>query len=63
MILENGKQYEGDILVGADGIWSKVIVYLMVVYFLNYVIKLLYSMLGSFQCFKVLDGWLYRKSI
>nr|AMJ39489.1 zeaxanthin epoxidase 1 isoform [Bixa orellana] len=24
VILENGKRYEGDILVGADGIWSKV---------------------------------------
>lgn len=24
MVLENGKQYEGDILIGADGIWSEV---------------------------------------
>lgn len=24
MILENGQRYEGDLLVGADGIWSKV---------------------------------------
>ena len=23
-ILESGERYEGDILVGADGIWSKV---------------------------------------
>ena len=25
MELENGQKYEGDILVGADGIWSKVL--------------------------------------
>lgn len=25
MILENGQRYEGDMLVGADGIWSKVV--------------------------------------
>ena len=25
MVLENGQQYEGDLLVGADGIWSKVL--------------------------------------
>lgn len=25
MILENGQQHEGDLLVGADGIWSKVL--------------------------------------
>lgn len=24
MVLENGKRYDGDLLVGADGIWSKV---------------------------------------
>lgn len=24
MILENGQRYDGDLLVGADGIWSKV---------------------------------------
>lgn len=24
MTLENGQRYEGDLLVGADGIWSKV---------------------------------------
>lgn len=24
MTLENGQQHEGDLLVGADGIWSKV---------------------------------------
>ena len=24
MILENGQRYVGDLLVGADGIWSKV---------------------------------------
>lgn len=24
MILEDGRQYKGDILVGADGIWSQV---------------------------------------
>lgn len=24
MVLENGERYEGDLLVGADGIWSKV---------------------------------------
>lgn len=24
MVLENGQRYEGDLLVGADGIWSKV---------------------------------------
>jgi 2-polyprenyl-6-methoxyphenol hydroxylase-like FAD-dependent oxidoreductase len=23
--LENGQKYEGDLLVGADGIWSKVL--------------------------------------
>jgi 2-polyprenyl-6-methoxyphenol hydroxylase-like FAD-dependent oxidoreductase len=25
MVLENGQKYDGDILVGADGIWSKVL--------------------------------------
>lgn len=30
MILENGKRYEGDLLVGADGIWSKVPSYIYV---------------------------------
>ena len=25
MILENGERFEGDVLVGADGIWSKVL--------------------------------------
>jgi zeaxanthin epoxidase len=25
VVLENGQQYEGDLLVGADGIWSKVL--------------------------------------
>lgn len=28
MILENGQQHEGDLLVGADGIWSKVLLYI-----------------------------------
>ena len=28
MVLENGQRYDGDLLVGADGIWSKVCVFL-----------------------------------
>lgn len=24
VVLENGQRFEGDLLVGADGIWSKV---------------------------------------
>ncbi|CAA3007244.1 zeaxanthin epoxidase, partial [Olea europaea subsp. europaea] len=27
VILENGQHYEGDVLVGADGIWSKVFLF------------------------------------